>query len=422
MRLGRDVVRVRRRHRRRPARPDRPRRPSAGTDGSSVACPRRAPTRPRPPSDGTAYVVGRLHRQPLAGHDRRLEAGAAGARRRPPALTCSATRRSTAVDGEARDRRRLAARRQPRAEPCSRSDPQAARVRRSAPARPDDTRARRRRSGRRLRDRRPRRHTRHADGADRRHRPRARTGCALGGRLPRPAPTSPPSASAIGSCSPAAAAPSGTESALSELDAVTTAVTAAPPRAVRHERRTCTPTTARTCSPGPRATRGRSIYVPNSQSDTVDVIDPRTYTVVEHFARRRACRSTSCLRWDLKTLYVTNDIGQQPDADRSTHRASPERRSRSTTRTTCTSPRRPLRDRRRRAAASARLPRRAHLRAAPSVTVPCAGRRPHGLLRRRPLSDRELRVLRADDQGRRRARARGRHARPARRRARCRRT
>jgi len=50
------------------------------------------------------------------------------------------------------------------------------------------------------------------------------------------------------------------------------------------------------------------IYVPNSQSDTVDVIDPRTYKVVEHFAVGGLPQHV-VPAWDLKTLYVTNDTG-----------------------------------------------------------------------------------------------------------------
>jgi YVTN family beta-propeller protein len=50
------------------------------------------------------------------------------------------------------------------------------------------------------------------------------------------------------------------------------------------------------------------IYVPNSMSDTVDVIDPKTYKVVEHFAVG-ALPQHVVPAWDLKTLYVTNDLG-----------------------------------------------------------------------------------------------------------------
>jgi YVTN family beta-propeller protein len=50
------------------------------------------------------------------------------------------------------------------------------------------------------------------------------------------------------------------------------------------------------------------IYVPNSQSDTVDVIDPRTYRVIDHFAVGGLPQHV-VPSWDLKTLYVTNDTG-----------------------------------------------------------------------------------------------------------------
>jgi YVTN family beta-propeller protein len=50
------------------------------------------------------------------------------------------------------------------------------------------------------------------------------------------------------------------------------------------------------------------VYVPNSQSDTVDVIDPRTYKIVEHFAVG-ALPQHVVPAWNLKTLYVTNDLG-----------------------------------------------------------------------------------------------------------------
>jgi YVTN family beta-propeller protein len=50
------------------------------------------------------------------------------------------------------------------------------------------------------------------------------------------------------------------------------------------------------------------VYVPNSQSDTVDVIDPETYTVV---GRLRAGRLPQHVMpsWDLRTLWVNDDQG-----------------------------------------------------------------------------------------------------------------
>ncbi len=58
------------------------------------------------------------------------------------------------------------------------------------------------------------------------------------------------------------------------------------------------------------ATRGAlsRIYVPNSRSDSVDVIDPRTFKVVDHFAVGGLPQHV-VPAWDLKTLYVTNDTG-----------------------------------------------------------------------------------------------------------------
>jgi YVTN family beta-propeller protein len=58
------------------------------------------------------------------------------------------------------------------------------------------------------------------------------------------------------------------------------------------------------------ATRGalQRIYVPNSESGTVDVIDPKTYKVVEQFPVGLLPQHVTPA-WDLKTLYVTNDIG-----------------------------------------------------------------------------------------------------------------
>ncbi|MFD9129631.1 hypothetical protein [Kitasatospora sp. NPDC059571] len=50
------------------------------------------------------------------------------------------------------------------------------------------------------------------------------------------------------------------------------------------------------------------VYVPNTESDTVSVIDPATYTVVEtlHVGRQPQHVVPS---WDLKTLWVNNDLG-----------------------------------------------------------------------------------------------------------------
>jgi len=50
------------------------------------------------------------------------------------------------------------------------------------------------------------------------------------------------------------------------------------------------------------------VYVPNSASNTVDVIDPRTYKVVEHFAVGGLPQHIAPA-YDLRRLWVTNDLG-----------------------------------------------------------------------------------------------------------------
>src|SRR5262249_15370984 len=50
------------------------------------------------------------------------------------------------------------------------------------------------------------------------------------------------------------------------------------------------------------------VYVPNSESNTIDVIDPSTYRIVGHYAVG-ALPQHVVPAWDLRTLYVTNDAG-----------------------------------------------------------------------------------------------------------------
>jgi YVTN family beta-propeller protein len=50
------------------------------------------------------------------------------------------------------------------------------------------------------------------------------------------------------------------------------------------------------------------VYVPNSDSNTVDVIDQRTFKIVHHFAVGTLPQHV-VPAWNLKTLYVTNDLG-----------------------------------------------------------------------------------------------------------------
>jgi YVTN family beta-propeller protein len=60
-------------------------------------------------------------------------------------------------------------------------------------------------------------------------------------------------------------------------------------------------------SPAARGFRSL-VYVPNSESATVDVIDPATDKVVEHFAVGKLPQHVTP-SWDLKTLWVDNDQG-----------------------------------------------------------------------------------------------------------------
>ncbi len=50
------------------------------------------------------------------------------------------------------------------------------------------------------------------------------------------------------------------------------------------------------------------VYVPNSGSNTVDVIDPKTFKIVDHFAAGKEPQHV-VPSWDLKTLWVLNDLG-----------------------------------------------------------------------------------------------------------------
>jgi YVTN family beta-propeller protein len=50
------------------------------------------------------------------------------------------------------------------------------------------------------------------------------------------------------------------------------------------------------------------IYVPNTKSNTVDVIDPKTYKIVNHFSVGREPQHVTP-SWDLKTLWVLSDHG-----------------------------------------------------------------------------------------------------------------
>jgi DNA-binding beta-propeller fold protein YncE len=50
------------------------------------------------------------------------------------------------------------------------------------------------------------------------------------------------------------------------------------------------------------------VYVPNSQSNTVDVISQRTFRIIKHFSVGTLPQHVTP-SWDLRTLFVTNDLG-----------------------------------------------------------------------------------------------------------------
>jgi YVTN family beta-propeller protein len=62
----------------------------------------------------------------------------------------------------------------------------------------------------------------------------------------------------------------------------------------------------RSFSPAVKDFPGR-VYVPNSGSGTVDVIDPLTYRVVDHFSVGRQPQHVTP-SWDLRSLWVLNDL------------------------------------------------------------------------------------------------------------------
>ena len=208
-------------------------------------------------------------------------------------------------------------------------------------------------------------------------------------------PISPPSATRAASCSPAATSATGTVSSLTELVPSTHAARASRRRWSRTSTRpTASATSARRCG-----TRCPYVYVPNSDSGTVDVIDQRTFKVVEHFAVG-ALPQHVVPAWDLKTLYVTNDLGNtltpiNPNTGKPGHTIpvddpynmyfTPDGRY---------------------AIVVAERLHRLDFRDAHTFKLhhslhgPVLGRRPHGLLRRRQLRDRELRVLEPAAEGR----------------------
>ena len=78
------------------------------------------------------------------------------------------------------------------------------------------------------------------------------------------------------------------------------------------------------------------VYVPNSKSNTVTEIDPHTFKIVRTF-RTGTEPQHVVPSWDLKTLWVNNDLGNSLTADQPAHRQAGQAATASTTRTTSTS-------------------------------------------------------------------------------------
>ena len=151
----------------------------------------------------------------------------------------------------------------------------------------------------------------------------------------------------------------------------------------------------------PAVQRDRAlVYVPNSMSNTVTVISQRTLKIVAQFPTGALPQHVTPA-YNLKTLYVDNDLGNSLTPINPRTGAPGRPIAVEDPYNLYFTPRRTVRDRRRRALAAARLPRpRDHAPDRLTLGPDVPRRGPHGLLRRRPLRVRKLRVQRADDQGR----------------------
>ena len=119
--------------------------------------------------------------------------------------------------------------------------------------------------------------------------------------------------------------------------------------------RTSTPPTAPATSARRSTGDPALVYVPNSMSNTVDVISQRTLKVVGQFPTGALPQHVTP-SYDLKTLYVDNDLGNSlTPIDPRTGAAGQADPGRGPLQPVLHA-RRPLRDRRRRAPAAARLP------------------------------------------------------------------
>ena len=77
---------------------------------------------------------------------------------------------------------------------------------------------------------------------------------------------------------------------------------------------------------------------PQQREQHGTVISQKTLKVIDQFSTGAEPQHVTP-SYDLRTLYVDNDVGNTPDSDRPAHRAAGESQSRSRIRTTFTSPR-----------------------------------------------------------------------------------
>ena len=276
-------VRLRRRRRGPPARSHPAHRPAERARAPSGSLPAASSDAAARRSAVDRLRRRRLHGHALARHDRRIPAGQRRARRRPSARRRCATppsprRAARLVIAGGSLAERIGAR-----APSTRFDPRTRRASRDRrAARADDTRRRRRLGGTVLHHRRARRRSRHA-------------------RQPRSSPIDPgtrPHPTGRTLCAPLARPRGGRRSAGAIADrrrrdaGRRTPRSARSPGAPRTRRSadavgapTSTPPTGANMLTGAARARARAlVYVPNSQSNTVDVIDQRTFKVVDHFA------------------------------------------------------------------------------------------------------------------------------------------
>ena len=131
------------------------------------------------------------------------------------------------------------------------------------------------------------------------------------------------------------------------------------------------------------------VYVPNSGSNTVDVIDPASFKIVGHFAVGRQPQHITP-SYDLEHLWVLNDLGDSlTEIDPATGKNGKTIKVKDPYNMYYT-PDGQFADRRRRAGSEAQLPEAVGHEARRVGQGALPRRRSHGLRRQRPVPHREL--------------------------------